>query len=140
MAFRTLICKAECKKGCATGSEKSKSVVEVRRQRVEMLKTDIKTLFDRRVANIAAVDKAARDLMQREVDARKALIDKWVAIAKEDVEVVSGEHSVAWEAHWSSRSSAQHKENNNNEVDVDVSAASPPVAADAFYEPWMIDD
>ena len=110
-------------------------------KRVDMIREDLKAVYDQRVSSLNAVDVSMRDIVTKEAELRQQIVDKWVSIAKDDItkimenckcgsgagsketiHVVDGEIVVGMDS------------------DADSHVVSPPPAAEAFYEPWVKDD
>jgi hypothetical protein len=114
--------------GADAPKPKSRCVNPVVKKRFDALYDDAKSLYDQRTVSLSAIDKSMREIVNKEAEVRQRIVDKWVAIAKEDIELL------------------QSKCNCKRDVPIvepevvqgdDI--ATPPPAAEAFYEPWVKD-
>lgn len=121
-----IMCKADSSGDC----RRSKPASPLVKKRIEMLRSDVKSIYEQRRATLASMDSSVREIVLRESELRQELFDKWFAIAKEDIEHVLGARCKYVE---------ESDENVKTEQAEEKEIVQPP-AAEAFYEPWVKDD
>lgn len=113
----------------------AKSLPKPVAMRMDMLKEEFTKIRDNHVSSISALDTTVRDIVKKELDLHKTIADKWKAIAKDDLDTLSKSMSSCVK-----EKAANANANANAEADVESPAQRPPAAAEAYYEPWVLDD
>lgn len=104
-------------------------------ERCEILRDDVRRIRNERSSSLTNIDTTVREIFKKESDLHKKVADKWFSLVANDIELCKQLIS--------KYQFPPHNVETDDEVEIDDGAyeqQSPPPAAEAYYEPWVIDD
>lgn len=113
-------------------------------ERCDTLREDVRHIRGERSSHAAQVDATFREIFKKETELHKKFADKWIALAASDIEMckkfVYKHQTVSQTTSADVVDPIVVDESGSEEAAHAEHRRTPPPAAEAYYEPWVVDD